>query len=807
MISGGDAFPWGPKNARAKHMMSSLDRKLLRDFFNLRAQTFTLALLVISGVSLLVSSWSSYRSLRQTVGNYYRDYGFADVFAEFRQAPQGLVARVREIDGVLNAEGRMTLDGQVDVFGFDEPAVGRFLSLSADLNRGLNRVHLRRGRLPDGVRLDEVVVHEGFAVAHKLQPGDRIGVLIKGQRRTLEIVGIGISPDTIYALSAAAPLPDDLHFGIFWGHARLWEEMGKLTGMVNGLSLAVAAGVNRDAVRHELDQLIKPYGGLGAYDRSRQMSNMFIQDEIRQLRVMAVFSPAIFLSIAAFLVHVIVTRLVATQRSQIATLKALGYSGSTIVGHYFKLVTLMMLAGGLPAIGLGAYLGQLMAKSYEGFFRFPLLQFDLHWPAAAIGLLLALLPGWLGAFSSLASTFRLAPAEAMRPPAPVSFQASLVERTSLFASLRMGGRMAIRNLMLRPWRVLLTVMGMAAAVAIVVMAGFWLDMIQYMLNTQFQKVQRENLSVVLIEPSPAQALLEFGHIPGVMAVEGYRIVPVRIRHRNLSRDASITAYPENARMRKPLDAKGREVVVPAEGAVLSRFFESKWGLKVGDTVRLELLEGDLRELTVTVAGFSDEMMGFGINMSLGEVRRLLQEKPLVNLVTLQIDPQLETAVYRRLKQLPMVGAVQVKTLLYRGFMKSMGGMILVSMGILLSFALCIAGGVIYNAVRVTFSERSWEIASLRVLGFTRLEVWRLLLGELLTQVSLCLIPGCLLGYWLADLSLGMSGTESFDFPVVIEPRTYAFATLTILVVFAISMIGVWRLVQKLSMVEALKARD
>jgi putative ABC transport system permease protein len=789
--------------------MRAIHKKVVRDLFGLRAQVFSTAMLIAVGVALLVSTWSAYRSLQSARDGYYRDYRFADLFAELKRAPREVTKSIGRIPGVEVVEPRIVIDGLIRDPGAPEaePALGRFVSVPATGNSLLNAVHLRAGRLPRSGDEVEVVVHEGFARAHRLQPGWFLSVLIEGRQERLRIVGIGISPEYVIAVASAVPLPDDRHYGVLWVPLDAMERLAFMKDSFNQVSVRLTSSSRAEAVKESMDRILEQYGGRGAYGRDRQTSNVFISDEIRQQRTMAIVTPLVFLGIASFLIHIIISRFIDLQRAQIATLKAIGYSSRAVSMHYFALVLVMALLGAVPGIGIAQILGTLFSRSYESFFRFPRIDFSLSAPAVGIGLAAGITPALVGAWFSIRSAFRLSPAQAMRPPAPRIFRSGVVEGLALWRRVPVHRRIAWRNVLSRPLRLALILLGLSMATCVVVASRGWVDILDFLFDTQFQRIQREDMSVGLLRPVALGGLQEISQIPGVLAVEGYRIVPVRIRHRNHKRELSLTGWPENPTMRRRLDVHLSPIALPEQGILLSRFFREEWGLRPGESVELEVLEGDARTFHVPVAGFTDDLVGLSASMRIEELWRLMSESPDYNLVTLLVDPRRSSEVYVALKEMPLAVAVHLKSALYRGFEESMGGIMDVMSAVLMSFSLVIALGIIFNSVQSSFSERSWELASLRILGFTRGSVYWMLMSEIILQVLSSLLPGCLLGHAVMKGVMMAVQTEQFMFPLVILPSSYALGVLSVLTALAVSGLIVRRSMGRLSLTQALKARE
>ncbi|NJD62054.1 MAG: ABC transporter permease, partial [Deltaproteobacteria bacterium] len=320
--------------------MRPLDRKLLRDLAGLKGQAIAIAMVIVSGVATFIMSVSTLDSLHRTQETYYRDYRFADVFVSLKRAPESLASRIREIPGVNALETRVVAPASLELPDFPDPVRAQLVSVPEDESRALNRVFLRKGRMADPRRDDEVVVSEPFAEAHRFEPGDSIAAVINGKRRRLTIVGIGLSPEHIYQIGPGALFPDYKRYGVLWMARAPLSSAFNMEGAFNDVALTLSSDASVPDTLGRLDALLVKYGGLGAYGRKDQVSHRYLSEEFRQLGTLAAIFPAIFLGVAAFLLNVVLGRLVGTQREQIAVLKAFGYSNRDVGTHYAKLVVL-----------------------------------------------------------------------------------------------------------------------------------------------------------------------------------------------------------------------------------------------------------------------------------------------------------------------------------------------------------------------------------------------------------------------------------------------------------------------------------
>jgi putative ABC transport system permease protein len=349
--------------------MRALDRKLLRDLWLMKGQALAIATVIGAGVTMYVTYLSNFDSLQRTRAAYYEQARFADVFASATRAPARLEERIRAIPGVRTVETRVVADVTLDVPGMAEPALARLISLPAGEGSRLNGVSLRRGRWIDAVRPDEVLASEMFCEEHGLNPGDRVWAVINGRRRALTIVGVALSPEYVYAIRPGEIFPDARRFGVFWMERRALASAFNMEGGFNDVSLELEPGASAPEAMSALDRLLEPYGSRGAVPQSLQPSAWTLENELAQLETFGFLVPLIFFGVAAFVLHVALTRALALQRSQIAAMKALGYSNRALAWHYIKWALAIAAAGAVAGVAAGSWLGAGMIGLYNQYFR------------------------------------------------------------------------------------------------------------------------------------------------------------------------------------------------------------------------------------------------------------------------------------------------------------------------------------------------------------------------------------------------------------------------------------------------------
>lgn len=787
--------------------MRALERKLLRDLSRLRGQVITISLVVGCGIASLVAMISTYDSLHYSKDVFYDHYRMADVFVHLTRAPEAVGERLRDIPGVARVETRIVKDVLVDLDDLPEPAVGRIVTVSRDERAGLNALYLRSGRMPQAERRNEVVVSEAFAKANTLDAGSSLVAVLNGRRERLRVVGVALSPEHVFAVPPGGMFSDDRRFGILWMDREAVAPALRMEGTFDDVVMALEPGASTKAITDEIDRILEPWGGLGAMPRSDQSSDRFITQELGQLRGLATVVPFIFLGVAAFLLNVVLSRIIGTQREQIAALKALGYSNRAVGLHYLGLVVVIMILGSVLGIAFGAWAGRAFTDIYTDYFRFPVLAYRMEPSLVFTGIGVSLVSGVLGTLGAVRRAVRLPPADAMRPEAPEAYHRTVIDRLGLHRVFRHATRMVLRDLERRPGRLLLSSVAIAFSVAILITGRFSVDALELMLDLQFERAEKEDAIVGFVGAQPERAVRELARLPGVLRAEPMRGVPVRIHAGHRSREVALVGFDPGSTLRAVVDTRERELALPQTGVMLSQVLADRLHVRRGDIVDVEVLEGDRVRRPMLVAETVDDMFGLNAQMRLDELARWLGENRTASAALLAVDPRARDWLEQRLQRLPAVASVARTDVLVQYFRAQSGRSITVETLILAIFGAIIAIGVVYNNARIALALRARDLASLRVLGFTRREISSILLGEQAAQLVLGIPVGLVLGRVLSVLVMSTVDPELFRLPVVVSAQTYAFAIGVVLISSLASALIVRRKVDTLDLVSVLKTRE
>ena len=787
--------------------MRKLDTKLVRDLQRMWAQSLAIALVIAGGVATLIMAVGSARSLLETRSAYYERYNFADVFAQMRRAPRTVLEEVGRISGVAIVDARISKLAVLDIPGLREPATGQLVSLPDSGELLLNKLYMKAGRMPEPAKADEVVVSESFANSHRFELGSRFSAILNGRKRALTVVGIALSPEFIYAVGPGDVMPDDRRFGVIWMSERALAAIYDLEGAFTALYVKVSSDADERDVRSQIDRVLDRYGGTSAYGRKDQTSHAWLDHELDMLRNMSRTLPPIFLLVSAFLVNLTLTRLVALEREQVGLLKALGFSNWAVAAHYCKFVVVIVIAGIAIGSVAGTLLGTFLTRLFGDFFRFPFLLFEKTPDLYVLAGLLSMLAALLGAMRALKQVLTLAPAVAMQPPAPPVFRhvGPRFSRADRWLSQRV--MMMVRNLVHHPVRAIFTLLGLSLSTAILIVSLFTRGTMEELIDVTYFLADRQDATLSFPEKKAVSALYDVARLPGVMAAEPYREVPVRIRKGSIERRIVVSGRPRDAHLRQIIDVDLRRVELPEGGLAISALLADILDAKVGDDVEIDLLEGQRRTLTVPVSALVEDYFGIRGMMDNTSLSRLMREAPSINSVNISVDGGRLDDLYAQVKELPSVSGMALQRASLENFRTNVAILITTMAGIYTTLAAIIAFGVVYNSARISLSERARELASLRVLGFTPSEVLRILLLELGLLTILAQPPGWLMGYGLAWIMRTNLAGEIMRVRLVVDPSTYAIATGVVLIAALFSALVVGRRVYGLDLVAVLKSRD
>jgi putative ABC transport system permease protein len=773
----------------------------------MKGQVFAITLVVMSGVATFVMFISTVNSLNFTRNKFYRDYNFADVFVDLKRAPESLKDKIKNIEGIKELETRVAAFAKLDIRGSSESITGKIISIPDDGKPLLNRLYLRKGRLVDPAKDDEVVINETFAQAHGLNLGEQFAAVINGKWKKLTITGIALSPEFVLLLKPGAMSPDFKRYGALWMSRKAINKAYDMEGAFNDVVLTLYPGAKVSDVLRDLDNVLGRYGGFGAYARKDQISHRLLNEEFKQLQTSSKIYPTIFICVAAFLLNVVMSRTINTQREQIATLKAFGYNNLDVGIHYAKLIILIISTGLLGGIVAGIWFAHMLGGIYMESYRFPFFIYKLYPGVIIFAIFISIASALAGTMHSLWRAAKQPPAEAMRPEAPAHYRVSFIEKTGIGRWLSQPSRIIARNIERKPVRTFLSIIGIAVACATMISSGFFKDSVDFMIHVQYVLSEKEDMTVTFVEPTSYKAIYELKETQGIHNGEGFRNVPVKFKFGNRSYKTVLNGIEPDSRLHLLLDKNLQNIPIPPSGILLTDQLGKILGVKAGDMLTIEALEGSKAVREVPVVALAKQYLGVMGYMNLNALNRLMNEGDAISGAYLVTDSNYRDNLFQTFIKMPRVSETVVRNNEINNFYEIMAKGMLFFTFIATLMACSIAFGVVYNSARISLSERSRELSSLRVLGYTRGEIAYILLGEL-GLITLVAIPlGFIMGYWICAYVAYALASDLFRVPMVIELSTYAQAAVVIIISALISGLIVRYKLDHLDLVEVLKTKE
>lgn len=808
--------------------MSVLDRKLRRE---LRA-SWLLLLAIISiiavGVACMIAMGSAYFNLGEAQRRYYVQCRMADFSIELKKVPLAELAPLAELPGVAEIRPRIQFGATVDLEGAlaertgpglwaalksaEEPLNGLVLSLPDRPQPIINDIVLRQGGYFTDARQNEVIVNDAFARHHKLRPGQSIRLVLNNRRQELFIVGTAISSEFVYLLGPGAIVPDPEHFGVFYLKQSYAEDVFDFDGAANQV-LGRLTGPSRESphlLLRQAEELLSPYGVFSTTPLADQPSNKYVSQEIQGLRSFGLVMPVIFLTVAALVLNVLLTRLADQQRTVVGTLKALGYSDWQVFLHFLKFALAVGLAGGLLGCGLGYWIAGKWTIMYRQFFEFPELENHFYPGLQSAGLLVSIFCAALGSVRGTRAVLRLRPAEAMRPKPPRQGGAVLLERVGwLWKRLSSGWRMVLRGVIRNRMRTAAGIFAAMMGASILVSGLMMIQATYYLIDFQFKWILRSDVDLTFKDEHGEAALLEAARLPGVDRAEPLLHVGCTFFNGPRRKKGGITGLAPDATLTVPRDIDGRPIRVPSAGLAMSRKLAEMLHLERGDQVSFRPVKGLRRIHRVPVAEISDSYLGTTVYADIDYLSRLIGEELAVTGVQLATDrdPAHTAALYRQLKRMPALQAVTTRADMIASLEKSLVDLLWIMIVILVVFAGVVFLGSILNSSLVSLAERQREVATLRVLGYGPWQIGSLLLRESLIVTLIGTLLGMPLGYGLSVLVARAYDTEMFRFPVVCSAGTYIWTAVAAVVFTLLAHLGVQRAVHRTDWLEALQAKE
>lgn len=787
--------------------MRKLRLMIFRDIKSNLGQYVAVIVVIIIGISLYNALYMSYHNLKNSTDYYYSEYRLPHIFVRLNRCPEGVISRISAIEGVSQVQGRIVRDVSLDVPGYGEKAYARIISVPTDNKGALCRLFIEEGRYITGPPEGKVLVEKQFFEYHGLKTGDVLYPVINGKKVEMRVQGKVMSPEYIYPVPSAQQLmPDTGGFAILYVNHSFAQQLFGYEGMVNDIGIRLDSDDKVEEVKNILEDMLKNYGLIDIVERENQVSNKMLESELTQLESMAFLFPVLFLLVASIVIYMLLLRMVENQRRQIGVLMAMGYGKGSILAHYIRYALFIALTGSIAGGILGIWAGRALTLYYLVYFNIPVLQVKVYYNTLLTGILMSAGFCCVAGFNAAKRVLSITPAQAMRPPAPVKGSRWIGERFIPFLrKIEISWRLTFRNLWRNKKRTAFTTFGIAITVAILISTVFFMDAFEFMFDEAFGGNQKYDYKIIFTRNMGEEVIGNLQEFKEVDVAEPIGEYPFSLTNGWREEGAIVIGLNRDTKLYSLKDLEDREVSIPEKGILLSDVLARRLGVKPGDTVTLEspYKPGVKRE--VKVADIVSQYLGFNGFMDIKYLGSILNEGYVTNGAIIDIKYGSEEFL-KRLKDMPYIQKFDTPTGQMEEYMKYLD-LMYAYLAVVILFGTIMGFAIIYNTTTINIMERKRELASLRVMGFSKRQVAELIFNENVAVSVLGIIVGLPMGRLMAAGIINNLGEEIIKIPLVIYPRTYLMAVVTVFIFVFLAQLANMRRISKLDLVEVMKSRE
>jgi len=774
-------------------------------------QFLAVGVTIVIGVMMFAATYDSYLNLTASYEQTYDRLAFADM--TIAGGDEGLADTLAGVDGVQTVTIRHSADLPITI-GIDTLR-GRLIGTPASGQPPINKLDVEKGQYltPSGdfEALAEVHVARTFDL-----DVDDVFTVIVGPGQEFSITGIAASAEYIWpAASTQEIFPNPEQFGVFFVDEDLVSQLPASVSVRETLVL-----YDPDVVTEDVDALVHDAateaGATSIITQADQPSNSTLQLDVEGFGEMAVMFPILFLTAAGMAVYVLLTRIVFSQRAIIGTLRASGMEPRELRRHYLSYGLWIGVVGAVIGVLVGMVAGALMTEMYTGLLDIPDTVVVFRPLTAIIGLIFGVVAGALSALVPARAAYKIAPAEAMRGEAPLMSggKSTLEKAIPPLSKLPVRTRMTLRGIGRSKRRSLSTVLGVVLALILILASGGMMDSMVNMINEQFNEINLEDATTITSEPVSIELIASINATPAVTKAEPVSAFSASVTHNGDTYATTLQGFENGTQMHGWTNPSGE---LPSDGVLAGKGLADRLGVSIGDTLEIDLPTHDVT-IELELVEFVSEPLGIPLyarteviaaalaDAGIQDPKSLLAEPTVTTVMTL-FDPTVSRATaIAALEGVPGVLAVQDARQLYETVQQYLG-LFYAFVGIMLIFGGLMAFSLMFNTISVNIAERSTEFATLKASGMSDRTIAWMIVGENLLLTVVGIVPGVILGVWMANLFMKSFSNDSFNFELAIQPATIAIAALSMIVVALLSLIPGIRSVKRLDVGAVVRERS
>ncbi|MBR0598298.1 ABC transporter permease [Sinanaerobacter chloroacetimidivorans] len=783
--------------------LNKIDTMLLRMVKNSKSQFLAVLIIIIVGICIYTAMSMTAINMQNTVSTYYEENNFADLFIETAAIPNQAADRLERIPGVKKVTGRVSEDVPFISENLNERVNLRIVTVKGEEDE-LCKSTLLKGRPINENGKEALLVHK-FAEARGIKIGDIIKVQIHGLQYDLEVVGIVDNPEYIYLMeNAQTMLPDQANFGVCYVSEKFGQQAMELTGSYNEILISYESGADEDQIIEDVEDELDIYGIKQTVKQEEQLSNNMIQEELKQLGSMAGSLPILFLMVAGLILIMMLSRMVKKDRIKIGVLKAIGYSSRQVLMHYVKYALCAGILGGFFGSILGMGLAGAMTQNYLQYFNIPLLRIEFYYSYVLMAMVLSSVICAVSGMIGARGVLKITPADAMRADAPKSGKRILLEKLPfIWKRLSFSNKMVGRNIFRNKKRTLFVLTGVILTYGMMLFTTSMPAVIDQMMNKHFLEFQKMDYNISFQTPVYKSVIRDLNHIIDIDYMEGKIEYPFELANGNKKQSVSIIGLSKNTQFYSFIDTDEKPVTIPERGILLSQNLANILRVEKGDMVQVKSYLPNQDDVYLQVKGVIKQALGMNAYMEINNMGEQLLDK---NIVTGVYVNSSDKNVNEKL-----IPASNIATVLSTAEMRAVYDeymtLMVVYVGFMVVFSGILGFCIVYNATIVSLGEREMEFSSLRVLGFSKSEIFRMILKE----NNMIMIVGILLGIPIGNLMLKYSSAAFTTnlYSIDMSPTLSAgiFACIFTIGFILLAQLATYRKINRLDFLQALKNRE
>lgn len=781
--------------------MNKLNLRLMRLIKSSKGQFLAIMAVIIVGLLVYTALNMAVVNLKNTVDYYYDLTNFADLYVQVVKIPAKSIKDLESKQSIVKAQGRIVYDVPLKVEDEDEKVNVRVISVP-DSSENINSLYIVDGEAISNKAKDALVI-EQFAKARNIKVGETIIPQIGGKQYELTVRGIVASPEFVYLMEdeqSLLPQPDK--FGVIYVSDEFARQSFGLNDGHNEVLINLKSEKDIDKAKERLEEELDKFGVKRIITKEEQLSNRMISEEINQLKNSSNTVPLIFLGVAAIILAVMISRMVRNDRTSIGVLKALGYNNIQILFHYIKYSLFIGIMGSIIGTFTGMILSGYMTKMYIRFFNIPMLQVNFYYKYMFLAVLISSIFCILAGLWGGRGVLKILPAESMRTEAPKVGKRILLERINIiWQRITFSWKMVIRNIFRSKKRFIFIILGIALTFSMTFLTMHQWDAFATIFNTHYGEFQRMDYNINFSKPLNDNVVKDIQHLVEAEEIEAKVEYPFEIIYGWKSEVVNIIGVKSKTKFYGFINQEGTEIELPKEGIVFSENLAKFLGVKKGDRVKIKSFIPEREDVYMEVKDIIKQSLGMNAYMDIDYMTDKLLDNELATGVYLNSKDDVKEKL-GNVKNISSVQSLDDLKSIFQQFLQ----LSIFSIGILVIFSGVLGFAIVYNATTMSINERRLEFSSLRVMGFSKKEIYRIITKENTIMTVLGILIGMPIGRIMIRSVEEVFSNELYTLHTPISLKSYIWASALTIIFVALAQLSTLRKINKLDFMEALKSR-